>query len=390
MTYVDYAKTALTLIIAAGCGYSLYALICMSRFFSSSGESTGEMTHIPVSVLKPVKGLDPGFRDNVESFCRQDYPEYEVLLGFTDENDEAIKAAMEIARSVPGGKVRVVVSSERMGVNLKVSNLQGLLNSAKYLMLAISDSDMRVGKDYLTTIVREYQSGNAGLVTSLYRISDPVSSGAALESLTIALDFIPSVLVARQLEGVTFGLGASMLLSKEAIGEIGGLKAIADYLADDYQIGNRLWRKGRRIILSKYIVEDIAGDMTVSDYLVHQLRWARTYRASRPWGFFGYGITHIFPLSLLLIAAGGPTACSLSALSAAIILRLLQAWAAHRYVIGSRGWLRWLYLLPVKDVCAFAIWAWSFAGRKVRWRGASYQIGKGGLLIQPASDRPGE
>ncbi len=391
MTYVDYVKTVLTVIIAAGCGYSLYALFCMSRFFSPGKGSAGEVVHIPVSVLKPVKGLDPGFRENIESFCRQDYPEYEVLLGFTDENDEAMEAALEIAHSAPGGRVRVVVSNERLGVNLKVSNLQGLLKGARYPLLVISDSDMRVGEDYLNAIVSEYRSGgDTGLVTSLYKISNPLSSGAALESLTIALDFIPSVLVAGRLEGITFGLGASMLLSKAAIDEIGGLKSIADYLADDYQIGNRIWKKGRRIVLSRYIVEDIAGDMSVSDYFVHQLRWARTYRASRPWGFFGYGITHIIPLSLLLIAACGPTVYSLSVLSAAVLLRLLLAWTVYRYVIGSRRWLRWLYLLPVKDACAFAIWAWSFAGRKVFWRGASYLIGKGGILIQPAERRPTE
>jgi ceramide glucosyltransferase len=389
MIYVEYIKTGLAIIIAAGCGYSIYALFCMLRFFPSQKGNVEAMTHIPVSVLKPVKGLDPDFRENIESFCRQDYPEYEVLLGFTDEDDEAIKVALEIADSIPDGKVRIVVGNERIGVNIKVSNLQGLLNEAKYPLLAISDSDMRVGVDYLNTIVREYQSsGNVGLVTSLYKISNPASSGAALESLTIAVDFIPSVLVARQLEGITFGLGASMLLSKEAIESIGGLKAIADYLADDYQIGNRLWKKGRKIILSNYVVEDVAGDMAVSEYFVHQLRWARTYRASRPWGFFGYGITHVFPLSLLLITTGGPTVFSLSVMSAALLLRLALAWAAYRYVIHSGRWLGWLYLLPLKDVSAFAIWAWGFAGRKVLWRGTSYLIEKGGLIKQAAARRP--
>lgn len=335
---------------------------------------------MPVSVLKPVKGLDPHFRENIESFRCQDYPQYEVLLGFTEEDDEAVKVAREIAGQAGEG-VRVVVSHEDMGMNLKVSNLQGLLKEARYPVLVISDSDMRVNEDYLKTIVREYQSEpGVGLVTSLYKISDPATAGTAIESLTIALDFIPSVLVAREIEGMTFALGASMLLSKDAIEEMGGFGTISDYLADDYQIGNRLSKKGHKIILSGYILEDVVGEMTFRQYFVHQLRWARTYKASRPWGFFGYGITHIFPLSLLFFGLAGPTALSLSVLSLTLFLRLAMAAAAHRYVIRSRRWLRWLYLLPLKDVSAFIIWIWSFAGRKVFWRGTSYTIGKGGTL----------
>jgi ceramide glucosyltransferase len=387
--YVEYIKTSLAIIIAAGCGYSVYALFCMFRFFGSRAKDSEKKRLMPISVLKPVKGLDPDFRENVESFCRQDYPEYEVLIGFTDEDDEAVKVAREIADSTPEGRVRVVVSHEDMGVNLKVSNLQGLLKEARYPALVISDSDMRVEEDYLNTIVREYQSEpGVGLVTSLYKISNPTTAGAALESLTIALDFIPSVLVARKLEGMTFGFGASMLLSKDAIEEVGGLRAIADYLADDYQIGNRLSKKGHKIILSKYVVEDVAGVMLLRQYYVHQLRWARTYKASRPWGFFGYGITHIFPLSLLFFGLEGPTAFSLSVLSVTLLLRLSLAAAAYRYLIRSGRWLRWLCLLPLKDVTAFAIWAWSFAGRKVLWRGTSYTIGKGGKITQSAARRP--
>ncbi len=388
MMYIGYTKIVLMTSILAGCGYSVYALFCVVRFFSSRANDPGENRLMPISVLKPVKGLDPDFRENIESFCRQDYPEYEVLLGFTDEDDEAVKVAQEVAGSSPEGRVRVVVSHEDMGINLKVSNLQGLLKEARYPVLVISDSDMRVGKDYLKTIAREYQSQpGVGLVTSLYKISNPATAGAALESLTIALDFIPSVLVARELEGMTFGLGASMLLSRDAIEEMGGLRAIADYLADDYQIGNRLSKKGHKIILSGYVIEDVAGDMLLQEYYVHQLRWARTYKASRPWGFFGYGITHIFPLSLLFFGLEGPTAFSLSVLSATLLIRLSLAAAAYRFVIRRGRWLRWLYLLPLKDVSAFIIWAWSFAGRRVVWRGTSYTIGKGGTVTESASRR---
>jgi ceramide glucosyltransferase len=333
----------------------------------------------PVSVLKPLRGVDPELQKNIESFCIQDFPEYEVLLGFTDAEDDAIPVARKIAEVHK--HLRVVVTLEDLGVNRKVSNLQGLIRAAKYPLVAISDSDMMAGPDYLRRIVSEYQSSeNVGMVTSLYKISNPLSSGSALESLTLALDFVPAVLVAKRLEGITFGLGASMLLSKKALEDIGGFIPIADYLADDYQLGNRLWKKGYKLVLSDYVIEDVVGPMNVSDYLLHQIRWARTYRASRPWGYFGYGITHVFPFSLLLLAAQGPSSAALSALGIVLALRASLALAVNYRVIGQGKWLKWLFLLPFKDLLSFGIWVLSFTGRKVLWRGRHYLLLKGGKM----------
>ncbi len=366
-------------LIVAGGIYNLLALFCVMEFFGRKKDPSNETAPaIPVSILKPLRGMDPGFRENIESFCRQDYPEYEVLLGFGDADDGAIPAAIDIAKTEKN--VRVVISPHKRGVNRKIANLQGLLDEAKYPLIAISDSDMRVGPDYLGRIVNEYLKGEAGMVTSLYKISDPVSIGTALESLTLASDFIPSVLVARRLEGVTFGLGASMLLSKEAIEEIGGLQAIADYLADDYQIGNRLWKKGHRIVISDCVIEDVAGSMVVSDYLLHQIRWARTYRASRPIGYLGYGITHILPFSLTLLALRGPEAVALSFLGAVVALRFGLAYMMYARAIRRLKWLKWLFLLPVRDIFGFGIWLSSFAGKKVLWRGRYYLLLKGGKI----------
>lgn len=337
---------------------------------------------MPVSIIKPLKGIDPEFKDNLRTFCRQEYPEYEVLLGFSEPGDNAIKRVRENIIPFIDSSVRVVVSTKDLGANKKVSNLQGLVDSAKYPLLAISDSDMRVDNCYLRNLVSEYYSNkNVGLVTCLYKISNPQSLGTALESLTIALDFIPSVLVARRLEGVTFGLGASMLISKKALNEIGGLPAIADYLADDYQIGNRLWKMGYKVVLSQVVVENVVGPMSVKDHVSHQIRWARTYRASRPKGFAGFGITHIVPFSLLLLTLQGPTTLPLSILSFVILLRLSLAAVLCRKVVGSRPWLKWLALLPVKDLLSFGIWAWSFVSSTIIWRGRSYKILKDGKII---------
>lgn len=371
------------LLTVAGGIYSILALVSVLGA-GGAGRTEGQASRgLPgVSILKPLSGADEGLKENLASFCRQDYPDYEVLLGLRDEGDAAWPVALELKRMFPR-LVRIVITGEDLGANRKVSNLQGLQENARHDLVAVSDSDMRVGSDYLKTVVPEYLGReDAGLVTSLYRISGPVSAGAALESLTIALDFIPAVLAARRLEGsISFGLGASMLFSRAKFEETGGFRAIADYLADDYQLGHRLWRKGHRIVLSKYVMEDVAGRMDVREYFLHQLRWARTYRASRPKGYLGYGVTHVFTWALLFFALR-PGPLSLLALVSALALRLLTGIAVNGKFIGRRGWLKWLFLLPAKDVVGFGIWALSFAGRKVAWRGGLYRVTRTGELLQ--------
>jgi ceramide glucosyltransferase len=367
----------LLLVISSGI-YSLFALFCVIEFFRPEKQEVKDISVAPISILKPLSGKDPELYENIQSFCSQNYPEYEVLLGVTDPNDAALDVTEKLQLQ---SDVKIVVNERSLGTNRKVSNLNGLAEAARYPLLALSDSDMRVDGSYLKHIAGEYFSGeNTGLVTSFYKISDPVSAGAAFESLTIALDLIPSVLVARRLEGVTFGLGASMLFSREALNAIGGFEAIADYLADDYQIGNRLWQKGYKIILSRYILEDRAGAMSMAGHLKHQIRWARTYRACRPKGFMGYGITYVFPISCLLLVQQGPTILSLTAICAAVGLRLCLALVICNKVIRSKKWLRWLLLLPVKDILGFGIWIWGLLGSTVVWRGSHYMILKGGKI----------
>jgi ceramide glucosyltransferase len=340
---------------------------------------------MPVSLLKPMKGIDHEFKENLLSFCRQEYPEYEVLLGFSGSDDGAAAKIRESVIPSVDSRVRFVTSGKDLGANRKVSNLQGLVDAAHYQLLAISDSDMRADSSYLLNIVTEYFSDRkAGLVTCLYKITRPVSLGSGLESLAIALDFIPSVLVARRFEGVTFGLGASMLVSKQGLSEIGGLQAIADYLADDYQLGNRLWKKGYRIVLSRVVLETITGPLSIRDHVLHQLRWARTYRASRPRGYAGYGVTHIVPGALLLLILSGPNVFTVSLLGAVLLVRLGLASVIYTKVIRSRQWLAWLPLFPIKDLFSFGIWVWSFFSRTVTWRGRSYIIGEEGKMVEKA------
>ncbi len=376
---------SLFIIIILGSFYALFSLACVLDFFRNPGPDKGmpvPNAELPaVSVLKPIKGIDPSAAESLSGFCLQDYPCFEVLFGFRDPDDLAIPLAMAAAAAAPG-KARVVVKGGGSGTNQKVLNLQALAGESSYPMLALSDSDMVVDKDYLRRIVAEFQSGGkTGMVTSLYKISSPESIGSALESLSIALDFIPSVLVARRLEGVTFGLGASILVSKEALRDIGGFGALRDYLADDYQLGFRLWKKGYTNIISRHVIENRVGPMSVASHLAHQLRWARTYKASRPGGFFGYGITHIFAFALLFFCVR-PTAGSAVTAGLVLALRYAIALVLYRKVINTKKWLRWLFLIPLKDILGFLVWLWSFAGSRVRWRGTCYRVTRDGKMVQ--------
>ncbi len=381
MTLADILSIALLLCLVLAGLYHLFSVFCVLEFFSKGKSVTMGPSSVPVSIIKPLKGIDPELTENLATYCDQDYPEYEVLLGFSEQADSRAQIEKRIAASCTTPRVRVVISPNDLGANKKVSNLQGLVESARYPLLAMSDSDMRVDRYYLRKTVEEYyRDENVGLVTCLYKISSPQTVGASLESLTIALDFIPSVLVARRLEGITFGLGASLLVSKKALEDIGGLSAIADYLADDYQIGNRLWKKGYKVVLSDVVIENIVGPMNFREYLTHQLRWAKTYRASRPKGFAGYGITHVFALSLFLLILQGPTALTVLIICAAVALRFSMAAVMYRRVIRSKNWIKWLVLIPLKDILSFGIWMWSFFSRTVSWRGKFYKINKGGTM----------
>jgi ceramide glucosyltransferase len=386
MTVNEFIQIILIALIAAGSLYGLASAAAVLDFFRSA-RIKDEFRSVPVSILKPLKGSDPELLENIRTFCDQNYPEFEVLLGLNRPDNDEQSAAKNVAVQMSGHNIRLISSSHDLGANQKVSNLQGMLEYAGNSLVAISDSDMRVGKDYLKTIAGEYgSSDNIGLVTCLYKISEPQSLGAALESLSIALDFIPSVLIARRLEGITFGLGASMLLSKRSIEDIGGMAAVSDYLADDYQIGNRIWNKGHKIVLSRYVMENIAGPMSFSEYFRHQIRWSKTIRISRPWGYLGSGITHIFPFAVLLLILMGPDLITLSLLGVVSVLRLTTGVVVQRKIIKCKAWLKWLILIPAKDLLSFIIWIGGFVGSKVTWRGTSYRIVGGGRIRKTGPD----
>lgn len=332
----------------------------------------------PVSILKPLRGPDPELDAALRSHCVQDYPEYEVLLGVSDAADPAVPVAEQLAREFPG-RVRLLVCPQALGANRKVSNLIQMLAQARHGHVLINDSDIRVSPDYLRRVFTHFEDPAVGMVTSLYRGRAGATLGSRLEALGISTDFIPGVLAARQLEGVRFGLGCTLAVSRQALDAIGGLHLIVDYLADDYELGYRIWKSGLGVALSKVVVETQVPSYSLGRFFQHQLRWARAVRHARPASYFGMALSfgQTWSLAALVLSRFAPWAWSL--LGATVLLRWLMALVVGVGVLDDRQILRAFLLIPLRDFLSVLVWLGSYAGRRIHWRGDDFILEKGKL-----------
>ncbi|HSO71069.1 MAG TPA: bacteriohopanetetrol glucosamine biosynthesis glycosyltransferase HpnI, partial [Thermodesulfobacteriota bacterium] len=333
-----------------------------------------------VSLLKPVKGLEADTYNCLESFVKQEYPNLKVLFGVADPSDPVLPTLRELQQKNPEVDIQVFICPEELGINPKISTLRQLMPHVDNDILVISDSDVQVRPNLLKRLIAALQQPGVGLATCLYRSGPVCTTGAALEAMSISADFIPSVAVAYYVEGINFALGAVMALSRKVLESIGGLTAIADYLADDYQLGYRVSQTGLKVFLLPYVVETLGGKETIADYLTHQFRWARTYRVCRPKGFFAYGITFALPWSLLAWLASGLAPWGGSLVLICLLVRLTIASIAEYTCLRGRLPGRYLVLLPLKDLLSFGLWISSFLGDRVRWKGRAYKVRPDGRL----------
>jgi len=360
--------------------YQILALGSLARFSRMPLPSLSGHSHPGVTVLKPVRGVGADTRECLTSFLNQAYAPFQVLFGVADPQDRVIPLLKELQSSFPEVDVEILVCQANLGLNPKVSTLRQLEPQARYDYLVISDSDIKVGPDYLQQVVAALQEPGVGLVTCPYRAGKMRSLGAAFEALSISADFIPSVAVAYYVEGISFGLGATLALSRQVLAQSGGLAVLADYLADDYQLGNRVAQVGYQIRLLPYVVETHASEETFIGYLAHQLRWARTYRVCRPRGYFAYGITQVLIFALCTWLFSGLAPWALGVVLATIMVRGIVAYGSeHRLLQGQLPW-PYLALVPLKDLLSFGLWLLSFMGDKVRWQGKLYRVKPSGEL----------
>jgi len=379
-----------TVLAVAGMGYFVAALVAARLFLSSRRRVVG--SYAPgVSILKSLKGLDPGMLDAFRSHCRQDYwGEYELLFGVSSLEEPAGAAVRELQGEFPERAIRLIECPQRLGSNGKVSTLAQMAPHAKHEFLLVNDSDITVTPHYLTRVMGHFTPPEVnalhqaakpvGLVTALYRGRAHGTVGSLLEALTLATDFMPSVLVARMLEGgLRYGLGSTLAVSREALGGIGGFEAIVDQLADDYELGERIFKAGYRIALSADVVETSVPAYDWSGFCDHQLRWLRTVRDARPGGYAGLIFTQGLTLALLNVIASGASPVSLWLLALCFLLRLSLAMTVGAEVLGDHQVLPSLWLLPLRDLIATGLWIGGFASNTVVWRGERFEVRKGKL-----------
>jgi ceramide glucosyltransferase len=382
-----------TLLTVAGVGYFAAALVGALRFLIVRSRLQAKFSP-GVTILKSLKGNDPGMLEAFRGHCRQSYSgEYELLFGVASLADPAAEVVLQLQAEFPRHSIRLVECPQRLGTNGKVSTLIQLLPHARYDFLLINDSDIAVSPRYLERVMACFASSapqkngprTVGLVTALYRGRAHGTLPSRLEALGIATDFQPSVLLAKWIEGgLHYGLGSTLAVRREALTAIGGLDVLVDQLADDYELGLRIDQAGFRVELCPETVSTAIPAYNWSGFLFHQLRWARTVRDARPWGYIGLIFTHGLIWALLNAAICGGSQLSKGLLVSSICLRLALAMTVGILVLDDDQILSALILLPLRDLVAFATWAAGFAGNTIVWRGERFVLKDGKLYKLPS------
>ncbi|MGC8791882.1 MAG: bacteriohopanetetrol glucosamine biosynthesis glycosyltransferase HpnI [Bryobacteraceae bacterium] len=361
---------------AAAAAYQLLVLAAALRFLSR--RETGGSDTPPVSILKPVHGLDPHFWEAIRSHAIQDYPEYEILFGVSDPSDPAIATIERLIREFPQVPMRLIVAGQK-APNPKVGVLIGLARLARYPVLLVNDSDIAVPPDYLRRVVAVLDEPGAGLVTCLYR-GEGQGLASRFEALAIATEFAPGVLVAPLLGVSEFALGATMAFRAADLARAGGFESVADYLADDYQLGRRICSLGLRVVLAPVVITTYLANKGWRQAWRHQVRWARTVRFCRRGGYLGMPVTMATLWATALAAAGRPLGAA-----ALLALRMAAGLLVARRVISLRLSAPDIALIPLRDLWGALVWAAGLVGSTVVWRDRRLRIGADGRIKeQPA------
>jgi ceramide glucosyltransferase len=369
--------------------YYCIALYSSWRYFRQPvAEPDGSFTP-PVSILKPIRGLDPDARKNLASFCRLDYPEYEIVF-CVDPDDEAVLAVLRnLTTDFPECRIRVLYGSGRVATNDKVAKLARLVNDAAHEMAVISDSDVRVRPDYLRQLVAPLRDPKVGAVTCFYVPTELTTLTDHLQSVGMMSDFYAGILVAWQLDGVKFALGPTIATTRERLAGFGGYAELENRPADDLLVGRLIAEQGFEVVLLRYSIETVCDYGSLSDLLHKRLRWIVVMRHMRPWGHLGLLLTQGLPWSLAAFAVHPSAAVALGYLGGYMLLRVAMTWMIGIHGLRQPGLWKQMLLIPVWDAVAFAIWLTSFGRNSIRWRGADYHI-RDGRLVPVVSARSGD
>ncbi len=378
-TLIAMAGVALSLL---SLGYVAYAAWRLYRF-KNVPPRPGTEALPPMTILKPICGLETALYENLRSFCEQDYPDCQIVFGVRETSDPAVDVVRRLIREYPRRDLQLVVDDRLTGSNYKVSNLANMYHAARHDILVIADSDMRVERHYLRALAAEFADRRVGAVTCLYRGVPAAGLASRLSAMAINEWFLPSVLVALRFRKLDFCFGSTMAVRREALAAAGGFASLASLLADDHMLGKRISRAGYRVVLSPYVVDNIIAEPDLGSALGRELRWARTILSLEPAGYALSAITYAVPVTLLCAAidvrAGILQTLAWCLVAAAAGLRVLMHFVARWRLHIREPAAPWL--APLRDLLGFLIWAAGFLGRDVSWRGRRFSIDKGGQLL---------
>lgn len=348
------------------------------RFFSTADQPVANFTP-PVSILKPVRGLDPGAYENFASYCRQDYADYEILF-CVDREDPAAPVIEQIRADFPSCKIRILYGSGRILPNDKVARLSRLEEEARYEYVITSDSDVFAEPDYIRRLIAPLSDPKVGAVTCPYVLSSPRTFIQKLQSISMISDFYPGIFVGRELDGVKFALGPTIATTKARLAGFGGYPAIADRPADDLHVGRLISQQGCQVMLLPYVLRTVPDFESFGGFFNKRMRWMTSMRHLRPWGHLGLIFTFGLPWSLLAVAICPGVGTLVLYLGSYFGIRVATSWLVGVWGLRQRHTWRQMPLIPLWDLQAFVVWLLSFFTRTIRWRGFHYRFEDGKFL----------
>jgi ceramide glucosyltransferase len=368
--------------------YYALALWSSLRYFLDARAKPAAATGFapPISNLKPVRGLDPDAYENYASFCRQDYPEYEILFCVGDDTDPVLPVLQRLIRDFPAANIRIILGSGRVAANDKVAKLARMAQEAAYEHLVISDSDVRVQPDYLRRVIAPMADPKVGAVTCLYVPTEETSWVQRLQDVGMLSDFYPGILVARQLDGVKFALGPTIVTTRSRLRAFGGYEAIENRPADDLLVGRLIAEQGCEVVLLPYAIGTVPDYQSLKELFYKRLRWITVMRHMRPWGHLGLIFTLGLPWALLAVALLPTPEIAWAYLGGYMLVRSALTLLIGSWGLKQPGVWRKLALIPLWDGLAALIWLASFARKSIRWRGQDYLIRNGELV--PIANEP--
>lgn len=369
--------------------YYLIAIYSAWRYFRQPAGAPLAPFTPPVSILKPIRGLDPEAAENLASFCRLDYPEYEIVYCVDPDDEAVLKLLSQLILEFPHCRIRILHGSGRVASNDKVAKLARLVSDAAHEVVVISDSDVRVRPDYLRRVVAPLRDSNVGAVTCFYVPIELRTFTDHLQSAGMMSDFYAGVLVAWQLDGVKFALGPTIATTRARLNGFGGYPELENRPADDLLVGRLIAEQGYEVVLLRYSIETVCDYGSLNDLLHKRLRWIVVMRHMRPWGHLGLLLTQGLPWSLVAISVHPSAAVAVTYLAVYLALRTAMTWIIGIYGLRQENVWKQMLLIPAWDAVAFAIWITSFGRNSIRWRGADYYI-RDGRLVPASPVRPGD